>query len=239
MSRLQLRFGLLSFLVLAVGVAGNLMLMQSAGRTAASRGDGERKAAAVAFERERQLSLEVVKGSVPGSGAASAVAKAGSVRPEAVVAEAGAGDHVETTRAIQRELQQRGYLSGAADGVPGLVTRAAIMAYEHDNGLPLTAEPSEDLLKRILLGASALPAKPATGKEKRVQAEMLVRTVQQALSGLGYNTGKVDGRLTDDTSRAIRDFESDNGMPDTGRISSQLVAKLAKLAGNGRLAASR
>ena len=46
----------------------------------------------------------------------------------------------ETIRAIQRELQARGYEAGAADGVPRLVTRAAIMAYEHDNGLPLSTD---------------------------------------------------------------------------------------------------
>ena len=60
---------------------------------------------------------------------------------------------IETVRAIQRELKSRGYGPLAGDGVMGLATRAGIMAFEYDHGLGLTGEASEELLKRILLGA--------------------------------------------------------------------------------------
>ena len=59
-----------------------------------------------------------------------------------------ADENSETIRAIQRELRQRGYGAWSSDGVMRPVTRAAIMAYEHDQGLPLTGEASEALLKR-------------------------------------------------------------------------------------------
>jgi peptidoglycan hydrolase-like protein with peptidoglycan-binding domain len=68
-----------------------------------------------------------------------------------------------TISAIQRELKSRGYGPIAGDGVMGLSTRAGIMAFEHDHGLGLTGEASEELLKRILLGASpasSLQAQP-------------------------------------------------------------------------------
>src|SRR5690606_14381969 len=58
----------------------------------------------------------------------------------------------DVVRAVQRELIDRGYEAGPVDGVAHAVTRAAVMAYEHDHGLPLTGQPSEDLLKKILFG---------------------------------------------------------------------------------------
>ena len=64
------------------------------------------------------------------------------------------GNSAEIIRGIQRELNGRGYDAGPPDGVVGLITRAAIMAYEHDYGLPLTATPSQDLLSRIVLGSA-------------------------------------------------------------------------------------
>ena len=45
----------------------------------------------------------------------------------------------DTVRAIQRQLKKRGFGSIPSDGVLRPVTRAAIMAFEHDNGL-LTAD---------------------------------------------------------------------------------------------------
>jgi peptidoglycan hydrolase-like protein with peptidoglycan-binding domain len=227
MSMAQVRLGLVVFLLLTMSVGANLMLFQSrAGLATAGPALDPLQAKAAAKQRARQLALEV-----PASSASAAV------KPEALAS--GPVEQTDTTRAIQRELQQRGYLSGAHDGVPGLVTRAAIMAYEHDNGLPITAEPSESLLKRIILGSGATPAPAPGAKGKPGQPEVVIRTVQQSLSAIGYSTGRIDGRLGEETLRAIRDFENDNSLPETGRISAPLVAKLAKLAGSGRLTASR
>lgn len=146
----------------------------------------------------------------------------------------------ETIRAVQRELQARGYEAGTVDGVPGLITRAAILAYEYDHGLPMTGEASERLLKQILLGElqpSATPGAPTGSAEHSPQAEQVIRTVQQSLANAGYAVGKPDGRMGEETVRAIREFETDQGLPETGRVSGQLVARLARLAGQGRLTA--
>lgn len=147
-------------------------------------------------------------------------------------------DMLDVTKALQRELKIRGYETGSADGQPGLMTRAAIMAYEHDRDLPLTGEPSAQLLKLVLQGGPPIAAatEPRPNKEQSVQATQVIRTVQQSLVTLGYVPGKVDGRAGEDTVRAIREFEIDQGLPETGRVSGQLVARLARLAGQGRIA---
>jgi peptidoglycan hydrolase-like protein with peptidoglycan-binding domain len=53
------------------------------------------------------------------------------------------------TRAIQGELTDMGYDPGPVDGALGLKTRAAIMAYERDNGLPERGQVSKSLLAHM------------------------------------------------------------------------------------------
>lgn len=138
-----------------------------------------------------------------------------------------------TVRGVQSELARRGYEPGSTDGVAGLVTRAAVMAYEHDQGLPLTAEPSPEVLAHLRHGTSAPGA--AIGLQPGApqpasHAEQVIRSVQAALGQLGYLAAGPDGSVSDQTIRAIREFEMDSGLIPTGRISGPLVARLSKQA---------
>lgn len=54
----------------------------------------------------------------------------------------------------------------------------------------------------------------------------LIATVKTALSALGYDTGARDNSLNDKTVGAIKAFQKDRGMPQTGEISSDLLAAL-------------
>ncbi|MEF2553950.1 peptidoglycan-binding domain-containing protein [Aurantimonas sp. A2-1-M11] len=60
-------------------------------------------------------------------------------------------------RAIQSELNARGYDAGAPDGLDGRQTRSAIAAFQRDNGLDVTGSPSLDLLD-ALTGAGTASA---------------------------------------------------------------------------------
>ncbi|MBF9033941.1 lytic murein transglycosylase [Rhodobacterales bacterium HKCCE2091] len=51
--------------------------------------------------------------------------------------------------ALQRRLTAAGFDTGGADGVIGTLTREAISAYQAANGLPVTGEPSPELLRRL------------------------------------------------------------------------------------------
>ncbi|MCC7252352.1 peptidoglycan-binding domain-containing protein [Hyphomicrobium sp.] len=170
-----------------------------------------------------------------------------STRPSAVVPrlETGAvkplpetADRTDLVRAIQRELKAKGYETGAVDGVAGLVTRGAIMAYEADSGLPLTGEPRPALLQHLVLGSSDISASGAGDRTPPgPEAEAVIRAVQRAFRQLGYLTTVPDGRLNDATRRAIRRFEIDRKLKETGRISGELLAKLAGLASDALQAA--
>lgn len=249
------RIAVSAFVLLSAGVAGNIMFFQDTqvgGKPRAERGvqrsafDPARRTGGGSAAEAAALS----SGLAPVVNAQSAVAapasatKAGArsvVDPMA----AASGDAPEVIASIQRELQARGYEPGTPDGVAGTVTRAAIMAWESDHGLALTGEPTEAVMKAIVLGVSAQSAAQiaaqwqALPKDKRARAEQMMRMVQQSLSALGYNLGKVTGRMNDDTERAIREFETDQNMTPRGRVSGPLVARLARLTAAARPATAR
>jgi peptidoglycan hydrolase-like protein with peptidoglycan-binding domain len=67
----------------------------------------------------------------------------------------------------------------------------------------------------------------------------VTRLVQQLLTGRGYNIGAVDGRLGEDTRRAIQAFETAQRLPPSGRISAALVTRLQRTATAGKVASGR
>jgi Putative peptidoglycan binding domain len=218
MSLSWMRGAFTAVLLLSCALIANIFLFQPAdrGQTTASPGGG--------------VARDDVRSAVAGGGSGwslelgSRAAEQLAVRPAANIA--------EMTRAIQRELQAKGYNPGAVDGIPGQVTRASIMAYESDRGLALTAEPSEGLLQDILLGSAGLsPPDQRHGGEPGPNAQLITRSVQQSLLQLGFTLGAVDGRLNDGTVAAIRKFEASQGLKESGRISGPLVSRLARLAG--------
>ena len=129
--------------------------------------------------------------------------------------------------ALQRELARRGYANQLQVRPNGL--RLAVLAYEFDNSLPLTGEPTEALLKRVLFDGNQGPRGSFTDR-----AELntkLVMEAQRMLAGLGFFRGTFSGRIDVWTSNAIRDFERHRGIPLTGRLSDQTLLELISYSG--------
>lgn len=61
-----------------------------------------------------------------------------------------------------------------------------------------------------------------------------VAAVQEMLNNLGYDAGPNDGLMGPKTRGAIREFQTDAGLPVTGRIDSELLAQLQSNAAHGR-----
>ena len=143
-------------------------------------------------------------------------------------------------RAIQRELHVLGYEAGGIDGRTGLTTRAAIMAFEWDQGLPLTAEPAESVFQALLVGSTRrATAGSAADAVPGPQAVEVIRQVQDGLSGLGFAGLMPSGTLDAATFQAIRLFEVREKLPETGRISGALTSRITRLSAEKRLAARR
>jgi len=227
------------FAVLTAAVALNLVVLQPVPGSQthlAARGPEwgavRETAALAASEIDRPNGATVTTGEGPPR-TAPAVGQRLVVDPPAT-------DRREIARAVQRALEARGYETGGTDGIAGPVTQAAILAYEIDHGLPLTAEPSEALAKMIVEGPQAGSGGVGAGTlTPGPKAETLIRSVQQSLARLGYPIGKPDGRLGEATIAAIRQFERQQSMPDTGRISGELLTRLTRLGGSPRTADRR
>jgi peptidoglycan hydrolase-like protein with peptidoglycan-binding domain len=214
MSPQNARRVLSAFVLLSTGVMVNILVLQP---------PGSRPAGARAGKPDVLRDAAPVKTTAPVATAKPA--------PPAV---SSSGDNPDIVTAIQRELAARDYDLGAPDGTANATTRAAIMAWEHDNGLALTGEPTAAVLKAIILGvepttvaqiAAELKGLP---REREPRTKHLIRSVQQALTDLGYVLGTASGQMTDETARAIREFEQEQALPPTGRISATLVTRLAR-----------
>lgn len=127
---------------------------------------------------------------------------------------------------IQRGLADRGYATGAVNGKAGLITRAAIMAFEFDQNFQLTGEPSEEVLRRILLGLKGSADEPVLPPGDK--AARIIAGVQRLLARLGYNPGPVNASLDEETRKALRRFEADAGLVPKGRIAGDVVAEIAR-----------
>lgn len=111
-------------------------------------------------------------------------------------------------------LQARARLIAARDKTAASVERQLqrddLLPEERD-ALLLTEAKLRRIESRVAMTA------PVTG----------VRAVQQRLSELGYDPGPVDGIMGPRTRAAIRAFERDHGLPESGRMSPELASALA------------
>ena len=133
-------------------------------------------------------------------------------------------------KAIQRELQFRGYMDEPATGTLGPVTRAAILSYEFDEGLPLAGEANEAILKSLIFGRVEGKAGPGPA-ERFEERRALVSQVQAMLAAMGYAAGPPDGRLDAKTRDAIRQFESDRHLSARGRLTERVLLEMVIVAG--------
>jgi peptidoglycan hydrolase-like protein with peptidoglycan-binding domain len=170
--------------------------------------------------------------------------KAASIQPKSVPPvstdlpplDPGKGESRLVVRAVQRELAARGYDVGQVDGSLSDQTRAAISAFQSKEGLPVTGLPSDDLLRQILLGDSV--AEAATGSvaapgsiAANAAESATVTKVQKTLADLGYAPGPIDGAWGENTASAIRAFQRDRSIAETGKITPELLAELQRVTG--------
>jgi len=146
------------------------------------------------------------------------------------------GEPMLIVRAVQRELAARGFDVGPVDGKPSDKTRVAISAYQQKHGLPVTGTASDELLRHILLGDSTSAGSTTgsvTGKPISANSSdpSRVRAVQQVLADLGYSPGPVDGAMGEATAGAISAFQHDRKIPETGRITPELLGELERITG--------
>ncbi len=142
--------------------------------------------------------------------------------------------------AVQRELMSAGYYKGPVDGVNGRKTRQAIAAYQQAMGLEPDGKPTGDLAEHIRFTREVSEASLFTGTVAAApdaEQRATIRRVQTGLAELAYSPGEINGELTRATRDAIIAFQRDHKMPETGEVSEDLIAELAKVTGQSETAA--
>ncbi|HWJ19380.1 MAG TPA: peptidoglycan-binding domain-containing protein, partial [Geobacterales bacterium] len=205
MTRLQARLTLFTVMAIFAATASNALFLQDRARLLNGSG---LPSTAVSLT---QLSADKA---APDNAGASALLEEDPKAPRLHIA-------------LQRELARRGYANQLRARPNGL--RLAVLAYEFDNSLPLTGEPTEALLKRVLFDGNQGPRGSFTDRAE-INAK-LVMEAQRMLAGLGFFRGTFSGRIDVWTSNAIKDFERHRGIPQTGRLTDQTLLELISYSG--------
>ncbi len=129
--------------------------------------------------------------------------------------------------ALQRELARHGYADQLQAQGNGL--RRAVLAYEFDNSMPLTGEPTETLLKQVLFDLNQAPRGAFADRAEANQR--LVMEIQKTLLGLGFFRGALSGRMDVWTAAAVKDFERHRRLPLTGRLTEAALLELISYSG--------
>ena len=126
---------------------------------------------------------------------------------------------------VQSLLSTLGYDPGTVDGLFGARTRAAIEAFQLDQGIAATGEITDALLLQLEITATetAGPAVVFPTDEARLLA------IQTALNRSGYGPVIVDGQMTEETAVAIRSFQLAYGLTMTGVVDQQLIERMVEL----------
>lgn len=136
-----------------------------------------------------------------------------------------------SVREIQAQLNRLGYQAGPEDGMMGSQTRRAIEAYQNDEGLLVTGEPSQSLLNHIdesveqRFDHAEEPEEDTRAQATDNQADMIA-AIQSELRQRDYRIPTVSGEMNDATREAIRAYERDRGFLVTGRATSELLQDL-------------
>ena len=148
-----------------------------------------------------------------------------------------------STIAIQQELQNQGYAITKVDGKIGAETRAAVTAFQGDNGAAkidgkIGAE-TRSLLIRESVACIGDPGTTVQYTQSPVVMNNLCRftyngdpstiAIQQELQNQGYAITKVDGKIGNETRAAVTAFQNDNNVAvANGLITQDLRILLAR-----------
>lgn len=114
---------------------------------------------------------------------------------------------IQTAR-IQQLLTALGFYSGPIDGQPSEALTASIIAFQAALGVPQTGVWDEAT-------DAAAQAKYGTASQSITEA---TKSLQQALTDLGFYTGPIDGRYSAATADAVRALQASLGVPQTGIV---------------------
>ena len=121
---------------------------------------------------------------------------------------------------LQQRLKDLGYYTIRVDGIFGSGTQRAVRWFQSVNGLSVTGK-ADNATQQLLYSAQAKAASgyspesyDTLSRSNRYKAAVV--PLQRRLKALGYLSGSADGYFGSNTYRAVRNFQSRNGLAVTG-----------------------
>lgn len=151
----------------------------------------------------------------------------------------------ELVEQVQTALAERDLYDGVVDGLMGSATASAIRSFQQSQGVAPTGEASEKVLGMLLTAPMPKPGAPALSRAPQaatkpttpattastVQPDAKLMAAQKALAKIGYGPVLIDGKMGAGTRNAIKSFERDHGMTETGELSPQVLRALQGMTG--------
>ena len=185
-------------------------------------------------------------GTSTGSGTGTSSTTTGSSDTVTVNATLQVGSRGTDVKNLQTRLKELGYLTGSADGVFGTATETAVKAFQKANSLTSDGVAGPRTLNRInsssAVAASGSSSSTVTNDTstllkygmKNMQA---IKDMQTRLTELKYYSGAITGNFGDLTFKAVKAFQSANGLTADGIAGKNTLTKLystsAVAAGSG------
>jgi len=138
---------------------------------------------------------------------------------------------------LQKKLVEKGYLNEKyLTGYFGPNTKDAVLKYQKDNNIKQTGVVAEltidSLFNKKTLDSSLVL--------KNGDESANVKLLQNALVQMGYlASDKVTGYFGDVTESAVKKFQKDNGISQTGKAAKQTIEKINAIIGGTKLDTSR
>jgi N-acetylmuramoyl-L-alanine amidase len=138
------------------------------------------------------------------------------------------GDRGPATSDVQQRLEQLGFSSGIDPvGVFGAGTRAAVEAFQYRRGLRVDGICGNQTWSALVEAGRRLGDRFLYRRTPMLRGDD-VAELQQRLSALGFDTGRVDGIFGDMTSTALAEFQRNIGLPVDGIAGAATVSELLR-----------
>jgi N-acetylmuramoyl-L-alanine amidase len=138
------------------------------------------------------------------------------------------GDEGEATADVQRRLERLGFSLGTdTRGSYGVGTRAAVEAFQYRRGLRVDGICGRQTWSALVEAGRTLGDRFLYRRTPMLRGDD-VAELQQQLSALGFDTGRVDGIFGDLTSAALGEFQRNIGLPVDGIAGAATVAELLR-----------